>query len=247
MRVQNEFNWGVLPSIPGHWHGTIDHSGFRITISADSILASVEDAGRDEEQRNQAEDIISNVLREIGLLEQTRFSKKLGSLAKFNPETQTRNISTLVEGGQMRMNAHADTRVECADGTVRDSRVERFQRLQHCTDLQRKSESLRTLTDYLLEYHADPEKKLFPIYDIIEEAQNLLGGRLYEADGLGISKKAIDRVTKITNREPIRTGRHRGARVEALRDITPKETRICETAAMLIIERYRKLVEDGRA
>jgi hypothetical protein len=248
MLVRNEFSWEVTPPVPGQWHATIAQDGFIVTIQSDSILATIEATGHEEKQRNQSEDIVANLLREIGLLEQIRFSKRLSSIAQFDPKEQTRSIRAFIKGERLTLRGdYADTRVEAADGTVRDSRIERLQKLQLCAGLQAKSEVLRTLTDYLLEYHADPEKKLFPIYDVIEAVQSVLGGRLHEADGLGISKKAIDRVTKIVNRERIRTGRHRGARVEALRDITPKESRICETAAVLIIERYRKLVQDGKA
>lgn len=120
----NEFRWGVEPSIPGHWHYTLRHEGFDVEVASDWIeLRKTEDAERDVQQRC-AQQIVDGIIRKIGLAEKTRFTAKLGGIARFDPLSNRRDITVLLSDSLgLTMSSHADVLVTAADGTiVSDSR-----------------------------------------------------------------------------------------------------------------------------
>jgi hypothetical protein len=245
----NEFRWGVKPAIPGHWCGTFKHENFDVEITSDWVEARTEDDGHIEAQRARAEEIVSGVLRKIGLSESARFTASFGSQSQFDSSANRRDINVfLSEGVSARMSAHADVVVTASDGTViSDSRAERFSDLFQFSDDSTTSVTLRRLTDYLLEYHADKEKKLAPLFDIIELAKEVFGTEKDAAAALGIPSSRFRDSRRVINDKTLQKGRHRGQELGTLREPTRAELELCETLAEQIVIEYTKLVRSGTA
>ncbi len=114
-------------------------------------------------------------------------------------------------------------------------------------DTSASSETLRRMSDYLLEYYDDPEKKLAPLFDIIELAAEVFGHEHKAATSLGVGLRRMKDATNVMNVASIRTGRHRGQELGCQREPTPAEVHLCETVAEQILSEYANLVQRGAA
>jgi hypothetical protein len=245
----NEFRWGVKPALPGHWRGTQTHDGFELEIADDWIEARKEDDGQSDVQQGRAQEIIEGIIRGIGLAEKTRFTAALGSVSRFDPQSNRRDINVFLSGGAMGAKAGTlEITVTSADGTVVvDSRKDRIRELLRRADAYGANATLRRMTDYLLEYHAGPDKKLAPLFDIIELATEVFSHRHKAATSLGVGIDRLDDAIDVMNDSSIRSGRHPGQEVGAQRDPTAAEAQLCEGVAEQVVSEYTKLVERGAA
>jgi hypothetical protein len=245
----NEFRWGVKPAIPGHWRDTLKHDGFDVEITGDWIEVRKEEGGELDAQQRHAQQIVEGIIRKIGLTEEMRFAATLGSVSRFDPYSSRRDINVLLANGLgLKASAHADVVVTSADGKiVTDSRKDRMTDLLRFTNASAGSDTLRRLSDYLLEYHGDPEKKLAPLFDIIELATEVFGHEHTAATSLGVGIQRMKDTSNVINDSSIRSGRHRGQEVGQQREPTPAEAQLCETVAEQIVSEYAKLVHSGAA
>jgi hypothetical protein len=245
----NEFRWGVKPDIPGHWLDTLCHDDFDVEIAGDWIEARKEDDGQREAQQMRAQQIVGGIVRKIGLAERTRFTATLGSVSRFDPRSNRRDSTVVLSDGLgVKMSAHADVVVTSADGTVvADSRKERMHELLRFADTSAKNDTLQRMSDYLLEYHADEDKKLAPLFDIIELAAEVFGHQHKAATSMGVGIKKMNEATHVMNDSSIRSSRHRGQEVSQQRDPSPAESQLCEAVAEQIVSEYTKLVQRGAA
>ena len=246
----NEFRWGVKPAIPGHWHiANLEHDGFEVEITANWIQVRCEDNGQGDAQQRHAQEIVAGIVRKIGLTEQTRFTGTLGSLSQCDPQSGRRdNGISLSDDLGVKWSDHADLVVASADGTVlADSREERMAELFRFEDDATDNDTLCRMSDYLLDYFADPDKKLAPLFDIIELAEQAFGTRKSAATSLGTSVSRWNDARAIINDSTIHSGRHRGQELGQQRDPTPAEVQLCEAIATKIVDEYAKLVRCGTA
>jgi hypothetical protein len=247
--IVNEFRWSVTPPLPGQWHETIDHGGFRVQITQDWIEARCDDAGQQDIQKARAEEIIQDVVRSIGFTEKTRFTAILGSTSRLDNEANRRDTTVYTLGASLRLaSGHADVIVTSAGGAVlRDSRAERFAELLAFAESIAANEFLQRMTHYLSEYHADLDGKLAPLYDIIELVREVFVTEKDAATALSISKSRFEKARKLMNNSAVRSGRHRGQELGAQRDPAPAETALCEAVAEQIVSGYAQLVRRGSA
>lgn len=246
----NEFRWGVEPVIPGHWRGTLTHDGFDVEIAGDWIEARKEDDGQQDVQQRRAQEIVEGIVRKVGLAEKTGFTATLGSVSRFDPHSNRRDINVILsEGVSAKASAgHADVVVTSADGTVlADSRIDRMAELLRFADTSATNDTLRRMTDYLLEYHADPDKRLAPLFDIIELATEVFGHQHKAATSLGVGIQRMKDAASVMNNASVLSGRHRGQEVAAQRDPTAAEGQLCEAVAEQIVSEYTKLVRRSAA
>jgi len=201
---------------------------------------------RDAEQR-RAEKIVEGVTRKIGLAEKMRFTAKFDSVSRFDPQSDRRDINVFLSDGLvLQASLHADVVVSSADGRiVADSRKERMAELLKFVDASAANETLRRMSDYLLEYHDDPEKKLAPLFDIIELAAEVFGHEHKSATSLRVDLQSMKNATNVMNDASIRSSRHRGQELGCQREPTPAEAHLCETVAEQILNEYAKLVQRG--
>jgi hypothetical protein len=244
----NEVRWGVKPTIPGHWRNTSTHDGFEVEIAADWIELRKQDDGRLDAQRQRAEQIVEGIVRRVGLTEKKRLTAMLGSVARFDPLSNRRDINVHVSDSLgVSVSAHADVVVTSVDGTVvTNSRQERLTELLRFADTSATNETLRRMSDYLLEYYADADKKLAPLFDIIELAAESFGHQHKAATALNIGIQQMKDATNLMNDSTIRSSRHRGQELGQHRDPTPEEARLCESVADKIVSEYTKLAESGK-
>jgi hypothetical protein len=247
--AKNEFRWGVKPMIPGHWRDTLRHDGFDVEIAGDWIEVRKEDNGQRDAQQRRAQQIVDGIIRKIGLAEKTRFTATLGSISRFDPHSNRRDTNVFLSDGLgLKASAHADVVVTSADGTVvADSRRERMSELLLFADTSAKNDTLRRMSDYILEYNADPDKKLAPLFDIIELATEVFGHEHKAATSLGVGLQRMKDATNVMNDATIRSGRHRGQEPGCQREPTPAEVHLCETVAQQILSEYANLVQRGAA
>lgn len=247
--IVNEFRWSVTPPIPAQWHDTIHHDGFKVQITQNSIEAECDDDGHQDTQKTRAEGIIQRVVRSIGFREKTRFTAILCSASQLNNETNRRDTTVYAVGASLRLaTGYADVIVTSADGAVlRDSRAERFAELLEFAESMSANEILQRMTHYLSEYHADLERKLAPLYDIIELAKEVFTTEKNAAKTLNISKSRFEEARKLMNNSTVRSGRHRGQELGAQRDPAQAEIALCEGVAEQIVSGYGQLIRRGLA
>lgn len=243
----NEFRWGVRPNIPGHWHTTIAHEEFQIEITATWIEARAEESDEPEIQRKQAEQVIQGMLRWIGLSEKKQFTATLDSRSRSEPSSGRRDVTIYASGLLLRASVgHIDVVVTGPDGTVKaDSRQAWVSEMLRFAKASTKDAILPRMTDYLLEYYADPDKRLAPLFDIIELAEKHFGHVHDAARRLNVDIQDIKDARDIMNDESIRTSRHRGQELGEQRAPTSEETAVCEAVAERIVAEYDKLVGRG--
>lgn len=148
----HEFRWGVKPAIPGKWHGTLEHDGFDVEIACDWIEVRKEDHHDLDVQQRNAKQIVDGVIRRIGLADKMRFTATLGSVSRFDPQSNRRDINVFVSDSLgLKASAHADVVVTSADGRiVADSRKDRMDELFSFVDTSAANETLRRMSDYML-------------------------------------------------------------------------------------------------
>jgi hypothetical protein len=243
----NEFRWGVKPTIPGHWQSAEPHEEFEIQIAGDWIEARVVDNGKQDSQRYRAEEIIMRLVRYISLRERKRFAAIFSSVSRFDSASNRRDVTVLVSGAGCVISAgHVDVGVRSADGTVlRDSRNERMLEMRRFVAT-KEDENVKRMSEYLLDYYADPEKKLAALFDIIELATKIFGHEHTTARALQIDRQEMQDATKTMNESRIRTSRHRGKHLGRQRDVTSDEKRKCEVVAERIVGECIRLIQEGK-
>jgi hypothetical protein len=216
----NEFRWGVKLVIPGQWCATLKHDGFDVEIAADWIEVRKEQDGERDAQQRHAETIVEGIIRKIGLAEKLRFTAILGSVSRFDPQSDRRDTNVFLSDSLvLKASLHADVVVASANGRiVADSRKERMTELLKFVDACAADETLRRMSDYMLEYHDDPGKKLAPLFDIIELAAEVFGHEHRAATSLGVDLQRMKDATNVMNDASIRSGRHRGQELGCQRD-----------------------------
>jgi hypothetical protein len=66
------------------------------------------------------------------------------------------------------------------------------------------------MLDMQAAFYVDPEKKIAPLFDIVELIEAEYRGESGAANALGISRNALEEVKRIANDPAIRTARHPG-------------------------------------
>jgi len=244
----NGFRWGVKPEIPGRWHATRRHDGFEIEIADEWIEARKEDDGQQHLQEARAGEIIQAIIQGIGLREKSLFRARLGSASRVDAQASRRDANVFVEGLEGKASVHADAVVIAADGrVVADSRADALEELLRFAESTTANGTLRRMASYLLEYYADPQKKLAPLFDIVELAREVFGNEPKAATLLGLSHQNFKSARRVMNDRTVRSGRHRGQELGPQRGPSPDESRLCEALAEQIVNRYSSLVRLGTA
>jgi hypothetical protein len=267
--VTNEFQWGVKPEIPAHWRGIIHVDQFDIELCADRIEARAKDEGEINVMQANAEAIVEGIACDIGLDEKAPYRVRLASRSQSNSDTGQRSATVFIPTPtalKLSM-GRAEVVVVDSSGTVlRDSRAERFDRLSEAAYKIAGDERLQRIIGYLFEYYEDPNKRLAPLFDIIEFVAERLSPAGTRSAGMNDGKKKLGRENKkrkaaaislgipfelfndvgnIANNRNIRISRHRGLGLGPQRDPTEAEREKCERLAETIIERFKRLEKEG--
>lgn len=102
----------------------------------------------------------------------------------------------------------------------------------------RRDPALQQMLDFIGKFRTDSEKKLAPLYDILQTVERQFCGRDNAASALGLQAADLNELGRIANDPTIRTSRHSGKSTGAQRAITNKELADCMQVAEAIIRAY---------
>lgn len=143
-----------------------------------------------------------------------------------------------------------DFEVRDAAGNIIDStalrREREHQAMQQRVALQAtradRDANLRDMLDHFGRYIADPDGRLHPLYDVLQVAERLYGGRRRAASALNILDADLSDLGRISNDPTVLNGRHPGRAPGPHRVATAPEVAACERVARAIIENYAATV-----
>ncbi len=148
------------------------------------------------------------------------------------PEPATCTVSTV----------GPDVIIKDEDGKIISStRLDRQEWLKEHAAIAVRFSDDTTLTAMLASYDAavsDPSDELIHLFEIIEAVTTRFGSRRKASSELAIAFSDLDWLAKLSNREPLTQGRHRGKHVGELRSATTEQLSRARTIARDIIERY---------
>jgi hypothetical protein len=242
-----EFCWSVSPSRNRDWQHTQVIDGLEVEISGDRILIRAESVDSSEDDsRNRAESVVADLVRAMTFHEGLQLTCELSHI-KTVPSNGPAHLAVDAKGG-MEMNDNATYTmfgyIKCDAVIVKSSgQVDIQSILLDCARL-RGNQSFQRMLGFIAEFRVDPEKKLAPLYNILEIVEAEFRSEKGAAQALGVSRKAMKKVKRITNDPTIRTARHPGKNAQTLRDTTPAELSECERTAEEIIRAYAKQIRN---
>lgn len=98
--------------------------------------------------------------------------------------------------------------------------------------------NFRDMLENWARYRADPDGHLHPLYDVLQVAERLFGGRKQAASALKMNVGDLDSLGRIINNPTILSGRHPGKSQGPHRIATESEVNICERVARRVIDGY---------
>lgn len=183
----------------------------------------------------------------IQLLNHRRYELSRPTMLRLRPD-RSGDVFIELKGEEIRpSNGLVDNQNLDANGNVIfDSRGERIKKESHLADLI-SAHSGDGLLGALLESHQhsvhDPNNELVHLYEIREALCKRFGGRKPTQAALRVTDDNWGRFGRLCNDEPLRQGRHRGKKIETLRDATRSELEDARAIARSMIESYlRQLV-----
>jgi hypothetical protein len=206
-----EFCWTVLLDRKREWAQKFTVDGFDVQVSGDLILVRAGSLGISEnELKARAEGIVAHLVRAMEYRERQRFTAELKHIRRL-PDAGPEEIG-LAFGDKIEMRDEARTTmfsyIGCGAVLVENpAKVKLREILQDFARLQR-SRSLGRMFDLITEFRSDPEKRLGPLYDILQIVETEFRGRDAAADALGMSHGSLRKLGRILNNKTIRTGRH---------------------------------------
>jgi hypothetical protein len=133
-----------------------------------------------------------------------------------------------------------------AGNVIRDSRAERI--AAHTVDLDRmsvalaRSPELRSMATSYRRSVDDPGNELVHLYEIYDTVMTHFGGKGAAVKALSVSEKRFRRLGRLSCREPLEQGRHRGKHPTSRRPATPTELDEARGIAMQVIKAFAQRV-----
>jgi hypothetical protein len=239
--VKYEFCWTVSPSRCRGWQETIEIDGLELEIVDDRVLVRTENADDPEEQiRSRAGFVVADLVRSMSLYEGLQLSHEF-SYVKATPDSGLAHLGVDRQDGMVMSDNVAYTAfayIKCDAVIVKSSERVNLQSILSDVTRLRRSQPFRSMVNFMIEFRADPQRKLAPLYDILEIATTEFGGRKEVAKALRLPEAMLGDLGRIANDPAIRTARHPGRNANALRDISAAELSECERTAEEIIRAF---------
>lgn len=239
------FSFPITPKIGRTWPNKKTCDGFEIEVRDDELLLCIDSAdGSDDRLKANAQELAACLIAAMSFQEKQPLSGVLGRVVKTFPDGRTG--TALLPSDKMEMGDRVDFVVEASHSAdayvVLDSRAVEADVITTFALRARRSVSLKHMLDWMEEFHRDPDRKLAPLFDIVELVEKELGGLDKTRDRLGISRQGLEKAMQVANDDSIRTARHPGVRPTSLREITPEELNHCIKTAEAIIRSYAENV-----
>lgn len=133
----------------------------------------------------------------------------------------------------------ANVLIQGQDGEVIfDSAADEFTAAKSLADRAAHNVRLQRMLDDMQRFYGDPEKKLAPLYDVLQAVETQFHGRDNVAPALKISAKDVQDLGRICNNRDIFNARHPGKGTSPKRPATAQELELCERVAETIIDRF---------
>jgi hypothetical protein len=239
------FNWSITPQPPVEYSGVVPP--FDVAVRGSTLTVTTSSANRIDEQnlREQADQVAHNLARSLSYEHAERFEVAYGGCEVETP-TGRNVVRGITVGASLSMSASCDFEVRDTAGNVIDSSALRRERerqaaQQRITDLTRRAPSdpnLRDMLDHWSRYAADPDGRLHPLYDVLQVAERLYGGRMKAAGSLNIDEKDLNDLGRISNDPAVLNSRHPGESQGPHRVATESEVSTCKRVARSIIDNY---------
>jgi hypothetical protein len=222
------FNFRITPRVDVEY--LFPAPPFDTTVRETALtLKANADAADEPRLREQADEVARNVARSLSY-----------RLARgFEVNFQGRHV--LYETGQQSVSASFKVETRPADFKEREAaeRRERQAAQPRIVDLsmgQSVDAGLRDMLEHWSRYAADSEGRLHPLYDVLQVALRLYGGRKEVAAALNVSVADLRELARISNDPAVLNGRHPGCAQGPHRITTEAEVNTCERVARALID-----------
>jgi hypothetical protein len=229
----------------------ISRSDYTVDIASGSISARLPAAvfDADEGVRQRLHDALFDRMRGIQLLTRKPFQLSKPRLTRIEPDGR-RHIFVELEGAVLTLSGGlVDITITDSSGKVtRDTKQERIKKKRELADLVAKYSGDGLLKAMLQSYvtsASDANNELVHLYEVRESVSTAYGGEAPARAALSISKGNWSRLGQLCNDEPLRQGRHRGKKFDALRDATEAELSEARDIARQMIEAYLQYRDSG--
>ncbi len=183
----------------------------------------------------------------VQLLTHEPYQLSKGSMYRLHPDG-LRDITVFAEPGIITVTGTAEIMITDKDGNVivdsRRDRIKKKKQLSELAEKYRKSDP--TVASVLNSYRMavnEPNNELVHLYEIRDAVSTKFGGENAARTKLAISNANWSRLGQLANSDPLRQGRHRGKKVDELRDATESELKEARNIARNMIEAYFDYLE----
>ena len=245
-----EFCWVVSPTRLRPWQRTLEIDGLEVEVFGDRIVvrADSDDVAADG-LRIQAGHIVAALVRAMSFHESLPLTYEFSSTKTTLADGPSHTAIDVRDSFEMRDNVTHQmyTYIKCGAVIVKQSDEVSLQKILLDFDRLRASRQYSDMLEFISAFRADPERKLAPLYNILEVAEGEFGGRRPAARMLNLSEANLSYLAKTANDRTIRTARHPGRSIGVIRDITMAELTRCERTAEEIIRAYAKRIAVANA
>jgi hypothetical protein len=222
------FNFRITPGVDVEY--AFKAHPFDATVRETALtLKANADAADERRLREQADEIAHNLARSLS------YELAKGFEVKFNGRHVLRDT------GQQSVSATFIIEVRPADFKEREAaeRRERQAAQPRIVDLSMRESvdaDLRDMLEHWSRYAADSKGRLHPLYDVLQVAERLYGGRKETAAALKVSEADLRDLGRISNDPSVLNGRHPGRTRGPHRIATEAEVKTCERVARVLID-----------
>ena len=220
-----------------------------MTIENGKVQALIEPGiyGEDHKMRDESDNCLNNRFLGVQLFIHKPYELSNASVYRLLPDG--RKVPTVFPESCVSIQSveSPDLVTKDKDGNIiSDSKKERIQRKENLAELAEKYAYKDNLIKSLLKSYnsavSDPDNELVHLYEIRDAIATKFGN---EYSALGISRAKWDRLGRFANDEPLTQGRHRGRKVDSLRDATEEELMEARQIALDLISGYFNYLEES--
>ncbi len=228
----------------------IERENYTMVINAGKVEARIDPMAYDKEHnmRDELHQVLNDRFLGVQLLTHKPYELSKSSMHRLHPDGH-REITVFVDSAvSISMAGSVDLVVKDKDGNIlSDSRRDRIEKKKELASLVEKYRKQDKFVESMLAFYEaaihDPKNELIHLFDVWEALAKRFGGETEALTALGISRSKRKILGRLANDDPLRQGRHRGAKVGELRDATEAELGEARGIARNMIETYLHFLE----
>jgi hypothetical protein len=232
----------------------VERESYTMVINTGEVEARVDPLVYDKEHnmRDELHQVLNDRFLGVQLLTHKPYELSKSSMYRVHPDGQRETTVFVDSAVSFSMAGSVDLIVRDKDGNIlSDSRRDRIEKKKELASLVEKYRKQDEFVESMLGFYEaairDPKNELVHLFDIWEALVKRFGGETEALTALGISRSKRKTLGKLSNDEPLRQGRHRGAKVGELRDATEAELEEARGIVRNMIESYLHYLESRAA